>query len=72
MSTVLTSINPRAKLEGEDSPEKEAAKLFENPDEWLSHPHPLLGGRTPRDCVKQGDEYAVRNLLRQIRFVGQS
>ena len=67
-----TLVDPTRALEGEGSADEEAAKIFVNADAWLNHPHALLGGRTPQKCIDDGDEYLVRDLLRQIRFIGHS
>ena len=37
-------------------------------DEWLTERHPSLGGRSPQDCIDEGDDRAVRDLLRRILF----
>jgi len=48
---------------------REAEALFENADAWLSSPHPGLGGRSPQECLKTGEEQPVRQLLRRIKYV---
>lgn len=38
---------------------------------WLSRPHPLLGGQTPRQCLRtQSGTDQVRNILVAIRHGG--
>jgi len=41
-----------------------AAELLKHPVEWLDHPHPQFGGRTPNQLIAacQGDQ--VYDLLR--------
>ena len=42
-------------------------EVVANPDQWLDHPHPMLGARKPRDLINTGDEIHLRNLLRMIK-----
>lgn len=32
----------------------------------------MLGGRSPQQCVDAGDEQAVWDLLRNIKYIGQT
>ncbi len=50
----------------------EASKVFDHPDVWLSSPNAHFGGLSPEDAINSGHETAVRNLLRQIIYVGMS
>jgi hypothetical protein len=70
--TMKPRVNPSKLLPGEHDIETEAAQIFADPDAWLSQEHPLLGGRSPRQCIAGGDEQAVRDLLRSIVHVGQT
>jgi uncharacterized protein (DUF2384 family) len=65
--------NPELKsLPGEKDIEGEAADMFANAEQWMTQKHPLLGGRSPRECVAAGDAQSVRDLLRNLKFVGQT
>lgn len=68
----LAHQDPSQRLPSETTIEAEAGALFESPDGWLNAPNPLLGGKSPRDCIGQPDEQAVWDLLRTIRRVGQT
>ncbi|MEI9989546.1 MAG: antitoxin Xre/MbcA/ParS toxin-binding domain-containing protein [Rhizomicrobium sp.] len=70
--TKLHRTDPASPLPGEGSVLEEVARIFDNPNEWLMQEHPLLGGRSPQDCIDADDGQAVRDLLRGIVFVGQS
>jgi len=50
----------------------EAEEVFEDGVKWLNDPHPSLGGRSPRDCLEHGEEQAVRELLRRIKYAAYS
>ncbi len=78
-STVVTirvpkmpRINPADRFPNEASLEREVAKIFENPNEWMNQDHPLLGGRSPQACVNANDDQPVWDLVRQIQYVGQT
>lgn len=54
--------------------EGEKADIFEevrtvvlDPVTWLNQPNDQLGGKRPQDLLDQGDEDAVRDLIRSIR-----
>ncbi len=64
--------DPLTPLPDEQSILQEAGKIFSNVPEWLTQQHPMLGGRTPEECLDAGDEQSVRDLLRSIKFVGQT
>jgi hypothetical protein len=68
----LRRLDPTERLPGERSLADEVRKVFADPDAWLRQQHPLLGGRTPRDCIDAGDEQLVWDLLRNIKHVGQT
>lgn len=59
-------------LKGETSLEDETEKIFDEPFVWMAQEHPLLGGKSPNECVKDGREQAVWDLLRAIKYVGQT
>lgn len=63
---------PADRLPDESSIEQGAADIFENPDPWLDAEHPMLGGKSPRDCIGTANEQTVWDLLRTIRSVGQT
>jgi len=66
-------IDPTNRLDDEQERiEDEVAKHFEDPEEWMRRNHPLLGGRSPDDCVQTGDEQMVWELLRSVKYVGQT
>ena len=61
------------RLPGEDPDiRREAAKIFDRPDLWLTSPNTHFGGLSPAETIQEGHEAAVRNLLRQIIYVGMS
>ena len=64
----LPVLDPAARLPGEGTVAEDAAEIFAAPDHWLAQPHPELAGRSPADCLAQGDEAAVRALLRRLRY----
>ena len=49
----------------------EAREIFSRPDKWMTERHPMLDGRSPRDCIQAGDQQLVRDLVRTIKYVGQ-
>jgi uncharacterized protein (DUF2384 family) len=65
-------LDPTERLPGEGSLLDEARKIFADADQWMHTAHPLLGGRTPQDCIDGGDEQLVWDLLRNIKHVGQT
>jgi hypothetical protein len=65
-------LDPAERLPAERDLIDEARQIFADADEWMNQEHPLLGGRTPRQCVAEGDEQLVWDLLRNIRYVGQT
>ena len=40
-----------------------AVEHLKHPDEWLDHPNPQFGGRTPNQMIAAGHEDKVRNLF---------
>jgi hypothetical protein len=64
--------DPKDLLPGEMDIRSEAAKIFAEPDEWMRRKHPMLGGRSPDECLEAKDEQPVRDLLRTIIHVGQT
>lgn len=68
----LPRIDPAGRLPGERGLEDEASEIFADPDEWMQRKHPMLGGRSPQECVDGGDEQAVWDLLRNIKYTGQT
>jgi hypothetical protein len=40
-----------------------AVEHLQHPDEWLDHPHPQFGGRTPNEMIAAGHEDKIRNLF---------
>jgi hypothetical protein len=64
--------DPRDLLDNEGSLMDEVRDIFAEPRMWMSQEHPLLGGRSPQDCIDGGDPQLVRDLLRNIRFVAQT
>lgn len=49
----------------------EAREIFSQPDKWMTERHPMLDGRSPQDCIQAGDQQLVRDLVRNIKYVGQ-
>ena len=68
----LQRADPAERLPGEGSLADEASQIFADPDEWLRREHPMLGGRSPQECIDAGDEQAVWDLLRNIKYIGQT
>ncbi len=66
------SVDPAERLPGEGSLTDEAGKIFADPDEWMHREHPMLGGRTPQECIDAGEEQSVWDLLRTIKYIGQT
>lgn len=62
-------LDPADRLPDEGSVEDEAREIFSDPDDWMRQRNPNLAGRSPRDCLDQGDEQPVRDLLRRIRYI---
>lgn len=71
-SAQLQRIDPADRLNGEQNLADEASQIFARPDEWMHQEHPMLGGRTPQQCIDAGDEQPVWDLLRNIKYVGQT
>jgi len=75
MSTTIARANradPSNPLPDERGVSEEAAETFADPTNWLNTQHPMLGGRSPSECIRDGDEQLVRDLLRRIKLVGQT
>ncbi|HEY4113611.1 MAG TPA: MbcA/ParS/Xre antitoxin family protein [Rhizomicrobium sp.] len=68
----LDHIAPSEPLPDEGDILQDAAQIFSNPQEWLKQAHPMLGGRSPQQCLDAQDEQPVRDLLRRIRYIGQT
>jgi hypothetical protein len=68
----LPRIDPAKRLPGEGSLEDEVGKIFADPDAWMKREHPMLGERSPQQCINAGDEQAVWDLLRNIKYTGQT
>jgi Protein of unknown function (DUF2384) len=51
---------------------EEAAKFFDNVDEWMTTENSNLAGRTPSQLIGAGNEEMVRDLLRRIKYIGVS
>jgi len=49
-------VNPPQPLDDEGSPTEEAKKIFADPEVWMQQKHPMLGGRSPQECINNGDE----------------
>jgi hypothetical protein len=47
-------VNPPQPLDDEGSPTEEAKKIFA--EVWMQQKHPMLGGRSPQECINNGDE----------------
>ena len=45
----------------------EAAKVMKNPQEWLDKPVPLLGGKTPREAVEDGEVEKVFAVIEALK-----
>jgi hypothetical protein len=46
----------------------EAKRVVADPDLWLATPHEFLGGRSPSEMFEEGNDQAVRDLLRAIKY----
>ncbi len=68
----LPRIDPTDRLPGEGSVRDEAGEIFADPGAWMNQKHPMLAGRSPQECIDGGDEQAVWDLLRTIKYVGQT
>lgn len=68
----LQRIDPAERLPGEGSLADAARQIFADPDEWMRREHPMLGGRSPQECIDAGDEQPVWDLLRNIKYIGQT
>lgn len=68
----LQRVDPAGRLPGEGSLAEEASQIFADPDEWMHREHPMLGGRPPQECVDAGDGQQVWDLLRNIKYIGQT
>jgi hypothetical protein len=66
----LVRVDPAERLPGEGSLADEAGQIFDNPDEWMRREHPMLGARSPQQCIDDGDEQLVWGLLRNIKYIG--
>jgi hypothetical protein len=67
-----SSLASLRKLPGEGSVLESAAEIFSAPEAWLNLKNPLLGGRSPEECIAAGDEQSVWDLLRSIKGLGQN
>lgn len=74
MTTVVQvrRLDPTDRLLGEQHLQDEVQQIFAEPGEWMHQEHPLLGGRTPSECVDAGDEQLVWDLVRNIKYVAQT
>ncbi len=45
-----------------------AFDFLKHPVEWLDHPNPQFGGRTPNEMIAAGEEDKVRNLFECAEF----
>jgi Protein of unknown function (DUF2384) len=68
----IPRVDPAGRLPGEGSVSDAAGEIFADPNGWMSQEHPMLAGRSPQECIDAGDEQAVWDLLRTIRYVGQT
>ncbi len=67
------STTPTALLPGEDPDLRaEAAKSFNDADLWFEAPDADLGGLSPNLVVGQGRDMLVRNVLRNLKYIGMS
>ncbi len=66
---MLRRLDPADPLPDERSLEDEAREIFDEPDERMKQRNVNLAGRSPQDCINQGDEQPVRDLLRRIKYV---
>jgi uncharacterized protein (DUF2384 family) len=68
----LPRVDPATRFPSEAGLVDEASTIFADPDDWMHRQHPMLAGRSPQECVDAGDEQAVWDLLRNIKYVGQT
>jgi hypothetical protein len=68
----LRRVDPTGRFPDEASLADEVGNIFADPNEWMRQQHPLLAGRSPKECVDAGDEQAVWDLLHNIKYVGQT
>ena len=69
----LAPMTSAAMLPDEDPDLRvEAAKIFDDADLWFDTPHADLGGLSPRAAVRQGRDPSVRNVLRNLKYIGMS
>jgi hypothetical protein len=45
-----------------------AVEYLKHPDEWLDHPHPGFGGRTPNELIAAGEEEKLYNMFRRFEL----
>lgn len=65
-------LDPADRLPAERDLLGEARQIFADPGDWMRQENPLLGGQTPRDCIDEGHEQLVWDLVRNIKYVGQT
>ncbi|MDQ2688421.1 MAG: hypothetical protein M3Y28_11210 [Armatimonadota bacterium] len=67
---------PKPKIEllpGEHEDIREDVRaLFSNADEWMDAPSPKFHFRKPNDLIGTPDERLIRDMLRQILYVGMT
>ena len=68
----LQRIDPGGRLPGEGSIRDAAGEIFADPSGWMHQKHPMLAGRSPQECIDAGEEQAVWDLLRSIKYIGQT
>jgi hypothetical protein len=68
----LKRVDPAERLPGEGGIRDLAGEIFADPGGWMSQRHPLLAGRSPQECIDAGDDQAVWDLLRSIKYLGQT
>lgn len=63
--------DPADLLEGErDNLRDEIKEILSSPGAWMTEKHAMLGGRSPEECIRDGDKQLVRDLVRSIKYVG--
>jgi hypothetical protein len=78
LGSIMTSLvqvrrlEPTDRLADERHLLDEARQIFAEPHQWMRRENPLLGGLTPRECIDAGDEQRVWDLMRNIKYVGQT
>lgn len=61
-------LGDRDLFDGEDSDvRQDAAKIVQNPEQWLNAPNDQLGGLAPNDLIDRGEAGHVRDLIRAIQ-----